>query len=180
MSPDANLLDDPNLKNMYLKMVDYLSQGDMSEARLVNRIDRLRLRYPTTERYRGYTKENAWKVIPLLRERGFINEERFARNVLSALRNKYDGLRAIRRKMLNREIQTELVDHLIKEYELSEKQDLTNITERARQKYERLTEKFKNQSHWRHMVNQRMYAWLSMRGFSPEEISAILGNFRGD
>src|SRR3989344_3758313 len=173
---DGNVpFSDPDLKNIYLKMLDYLSSGDMAEQRLIDRVVRLRLRYPHAERYRNYTVENARKVLPALRRDGYLDEERYARHVLEKLKDKRDGLRSIQRKMLSRKIERDLVTRLLQEFEQTgEKQNLDKIIAAAQGKKERLIEKFGSHPKKKYQIRAKLYSWLAMRGYSSEESSEIL------
>lgn len=169
------LLDDQNLKNIHSKMIDYLADGDMAEKRLVDRIVRLRLRYLDSKRYIGYTAENAKLVIPLLREEGYVNEERYAHNLFENLKDKKDGLRSIKRKMLHRQIKPEIVTAIMEEFEESGRTlDLTKIRALAKAKLARLNEKYGSDRVKKYQIRGKMYAWLSTRGYGPAEIAEIL------
>lgn len=174
VSMDKDLiLSDPDLKNIYDKMLDYLSKNDMAEARLVDRVHRLQLRYPRSERYRNYSKENCRIVIPLLREEGYVDEERYARRVFDSLKDKKDGLRAIRQKMLRRQISAAVVDDLLRRFTEATRQDLTKITEAARKKLGQLCNRFAADPVKKFQIRQKLYAWLAMKGYSSEEIASI-------
>lgn len=172
---DVNrILSDPDLKHIYDKMLEYLGQGDMAEKRLVSRIERLRIRYPKTARYEHYTAAYAWKVIPLLREQDYINEERYAQRLFNALKDKRDGLRALRRKMLRRDIQQEVVDRIIRSFEESgAEQDLAKIITAAREKLRALKEKYGADPVKKHHIRSKLYAWIAMRGYSSEDFAKI-------
>lgn len=170
-----SIFKEQHLKNIYNKMLDYLSKSDMAEQRLVDRIERLKLRYPHSKRYELYTKANAWKVIPLLREDGYVDEERFAGRVFESLKDKKDGLRMIKRKMLSRQIKAEVVEKTINEFVRSERhQDLTKITRAAKDKYSRLNDKFGKDPVKKYQIRSKLYAWLAMRGFDAGEAAKII------
>ncbi|MEK7584132.1 MAG: RecX family transcriptional regulator [Patescibacteria group bacterium] len=168
-----HILSDPDLKNIYDKMLDYLSKNDMAEARLVDRVHRLQLRYPRSERYRRYSKENCRVVIPLLREEGYVDDERYARRVFDSLKDKRDGLRMIRQKMLRRQIKVTVVDELLKKFSEAVRQDLTKITEAARKKLHQLRDKYASDPVKKFQIRQKVYAWLAMKGYSSEETASI-------
>ena len=167
------LFSDPDLKNIYDKMLDYLSKNDMAEARLIDRVHRLQLRYPKSERYRRYSKDNCRIVIPLLREEGYVNEERYARRVFDSLKDKRDGLRAIKQKMLRRQIDAAVVDDLLRRFLETERQDLSKIIEAARNKLDRLRSRYASDPVKKFQIKQKFYAWLAMKGYSSEEIASI-------
>jgi SOS response regulatory protein OraA/RecX len=171
---DRGAISDQDLRNIYLKMIDYLSQADMAEQRLVDRIVRLKKRYPTTRKYDRYTAENARAVLPLLRQEGYLNEERYARRLFDFLRDKRDGLPAIRRKMLSRRIQRQLVEKILSEFESAEiGQDLERITAAARARLSALRKKFGAHPQKKYQIRSKLYAWLALRGFSTHEIASI-------
>ncbi|MBI4090561.1 MAG: RecX family transcriptional regulator [Candidatus Komeilibacteria bacterium] len=171
---DSKLLADPDLKNMYDKMLEYLADGDMAEKRLVNRIERLRLRYPETKRYDRYTSDTAWQLIPLLRENGYINEERYAQRLFDSLKDKKDGLRLIRRKMLRRDIRPEIVGQICSTFEGSgSEQDLSKIVAATTAKFLSLTEKYGSDPIKKYQIRSKIYAWLAMRGYGVEESATI-------
>jgi len=170
-----SLFNEQHFKNIYLKMLDYLSKNDMAEQRLVDRINRLKIRYPASKRYELYTKVNAWKIIPLLREDGYTDEERFAARVFDSLKDKKDGLHMIRRKMLYRQINPKVVEQIVNIFVNSEhRQDLSKITHAAKEKYRNLQKKFDQDPVKKHQIKSKLYAWLAMRGFDSHEATRII------
>lgn len=173
MHPSLN--DDQDLKNIYHKMIDYLSTADMSETRLVNRVCRLKKLYPDSERYRNYTEENCRKVIGVLREEGLVNEQRYAERLFHSLRDKKDGLYVLRRKMLQRAIQKNIVDAIIHEFTTSgDSQDLSMIVEATKAKKSILQKKYANDAQKDRKVRFALQSWLVLKGYRQDDISAIL------
>lgn len=169
-----SFLSDPDFRHMYDKMLEYLADGDMSEQRLVNRIERLRIRYPESKRYVRYTSDNAWKLIPMLRESGYINEERYAQRLFDSLKDKRDGLRLIRRKMLRRDIRPEVIGQICSSFEESgAEQDLTKIIAVTQTKLRLLTAKYGFDPIKKYQIRSKMYGWLAMRGYGVGESAKI-------
>lgn len=171
---DIGLLSDIDLKHMYDKMLEYLADGDMSEKRLVTRIERLRIRYPESKRYARYTSDNAWKLMPIFRENGYINEERYAQRLFDSLKDKRDGMRLIRRKMLRRDIRPDVIHTVCSSFEESgTEQDLSKIVAAATAKLRLLTAKYGSDPVKKYQIRSKMYAWLAMRGYEVEERAKI-------
>lgn len=109
----------PDLKNIYNKMLDYLSKRNYSEEKLIQKIINLKKYYPYSQRYQNYNRENAEIALSLVKEYGFLNEEQYGRNLLDCLVNKKDGLMRIRQKMLNRLIKKDVVEKIISKFKKS-------------------------------------------------------------
>lgn len=166
---------DQDLKNIYTKMLEWLSVGEVSEKRLVDRIVRLKRLYPDTVRYAFYTEKNAKIVVDYLREQDLVNDQRYTERLFELLKDKKDGLRAIRRKMLNRQLPKSAVDAVLKDFHQSGgKQDLERITAAATAKLAKLQSKYGNDPKKKYQIRSKLYAWLAMRGFGPEESSLVL------
>jgi SOS response regulatory protein OraA/RecX len=156
-------------------MLEWLAAGEVSEQRLIDRIIRLKHLYPDTVRYVFYTKQNAEKVIEVLRKQGLVDDHRYALRLFELLKDKKDGLRAIRRKMLTRKFPSTLVDEIISDFKQTGKhQDLEKIIAVARIKYQRLQEKYGADPKKKYQIRPKLYAWLAMRGYGSEESKVIL------
>lgn len=167
--------DEDALRLIRAKMIEYLSKADMAEQRLVDRIVRLRIRYPHTERYRGYTKENARRVIEDLRADGLVNEERFAAAVFTGLLDRYDGPALIRQKMMRRQISGVVVNRIVREYESAgQTQNYERIIARAQKKAGSIQKKVKHRPGKEAIVRQRLYQWLRGRGYRHDECMHII------
>jgi regulatory protein len=114
-------------------------------------------------------------VIDYLREKGLINDRRYAERLFELLKDKKDGMRAIRRKMLARQIPSRVVDAVLKDFrENGGTQDLERIIDAARVKLQKLNAKYGKDPVKKYQVNSKLYAWLAMRGFGPDESREIL------
>jgi SOS response regulatory protein OraA/RecX len=173
--PSNQTFEDPDLKHIYQKMLEWLSVGEVSEQRLIDRILRLKRLYPDTVRYVFYTKANAQKVVEYLRDQGLVDDRRYATRLFELLKDRKDGLRAIRRKMLARKLPKGIVDEVLNDFEQSgQSQDLEKIIALTRVKYERLHTKFGTDSKKKYQIRSKLYAWLAMRGFRPEDSKGII------
>lgn len=165
----------PDLKRLRVKALAYLAQADMAEKRLVKRLTRLPKLFPRAPRYASFTAENAWKIVDGLRQEGLVDEKRFAEKVLHNLKDRRDGWRTIRLKMLRRDIQPTVVDEVMGRFKVSEqKQDLNKIIASATVKFGRLLEKSSNDPKRKSQVKPKLYAWLAMRGYDGDDIKEII------
>lgn len=181
MEKREQILSDPATHALYQTMLRYLSKGDASKERLRDRIKRLQLRYPKTIRYQGYTPERVEMIIKILEDDDLINETRYAERVFESLRDKYNGMRLIRQKMLARKIDSTVVNNTIKSFEATgQGQDLQRIIVRAEKKYETLLLKRKGERGASTRARQDLYQWLSLRGYGSDEIQSILEVLRED
>ena len=167
-----------DLKNIYNKMLDYLSERDYSEEKLIQKIMDLKKHYPRSRRYQNYIRENAEKALSLVKEYGFLNEERYTRNLLDYLINKKDGLRLIRQKMLNRLIKKDIVEKIIDEFRKESEQDLTRIIELTKSKREQLQKKYKNDWIKTAQINAKLYLFAQQKGYTNDEIKKILSEIK--
>ncbi|PKL72093.1 hypothetical protein CVV26_02990 [Candidatus Kuenenbacteria bacterium HGW-Kuenenbacteria-1] len=168
-----------DLKNIYNKMLDYLSKRNYSEKKLIQKIIDLKKYYPYSQRYQNYTRENAKIAMALVKEYGFLNENQYARNLLDYLINKKDGLRRIRQKMLNRLIKKEIVEKTINEFQKKSKQDLTRIIELTKLKREQLQKKYKGDWKKTAQINNKLYLFIQQKGYTNDETKEILNfNFK--
>lgn len=173
--PNNQTFEDEDLQHIYQKMLEWLSIGAVSEQRLVDRIVRLRRLYPETYRYRNYTRENAGAVTKYLKQQGLVDDRRLAERLFELLKDKKDGLRAIRRKMLARKLPVKIVDAVLKEFtEQGIMQDHEKILAAVRLKHARLKEKYGADPKKKYQIRPKLYAWLAMRGYNPDESSEIL------
>jgi SOS response regulatory protein OraA/RecX len=163
-----------DLKNIYNKILNYLSKRNYSEEKLIQKIINLKKYYPLSQRYKNYNKENAKIAISLIKEYGFLNEKEYTRNLLNFLINKKDGLGRIRQKMLNRLIKKDIIEKTINEFRKKFKRDLTRIIELTKLKREQLRKKYKND--WKKIVqiNNKLYLFLQQKGYEWDEITEIL------
>ncbi len=176
---DRQTFDDPDLQHIYQKMLAWLADGEVSEKRLVDRIVRLKKLYPDTIRYVFYTKENAQKVVEKLCQQGLVDDRKYAARLFELLKDKKDGMRVIRRKMMSRKLPMHIVDDVLKEFEENGgKQDLEKITSAAKIKYQRLHEKYGADPKKKYQINSKVYAWLALKGFNPDESRHILDKIR--
>ncbi|MFH1838587.1 MAG: RecX family transcriptional regulator [Candidatus Kuenenbacteria bacterium] len=163
-----------DLKNIYNKMLNYLSKRNYSEEKLIQKIINLKKYYPHSQRYQNYIRENAEIAISLIKEYGFLNEEQYARNLLNYLINKKDGLMRIKQKILNRLIKKNIVEKIINEFRKKSNQDLTRIIELTKLKREQLQKKYKND--WKKIaqINSKLYLFIQQKGYISDEIEKIL------
>ncbi|MBI4652829.1 RecX family transcriptional regulator [Candidatus Kuenenbacteria bacterium] len=163
-----------DLKNIYNKLLDYLSKRNYSEEKLIQKIINLKKYYPHSQRYQNYNRENTKIAISLIKEYGFLNEKEYARNLLNYLINKKDGLKRIRQKMLNRLIKKDIVKKTISEFRKKFKQDLTRIIELTKLKREQLQKKYKNDWKKTSQINNKLYLFLQQKGYNGDEITEVL------
>lgn len=158
---------------VYQKMVSYLAKADMSERRLVDRIMRLRARYPHNSRYRGFTRECAWQAIEQLRSNGFIDEERFARSVYTGLANRSNGPRLIRQKMMRRQIASAVIERVLADATSAPK-DFETIIRRTQHKVTTMRIPQVPARQRDYAIRHRLYSWLQSRGYTHDECMMIV------
>ncbi len=172
---ERRIFQDEDLQHIYQKMLEWLSDGEVSERRLIDRIVRLKRLYPDSVRYVFYTQKNAEKVIEVLRKQDLVNDRRYASRLFELLKDKKDGMRAIRRKMLSRKLPANIVDQVLGDFQNSgQQQDLRKVIALTRSKYQRLQEKYGADPKKKYQIRPKLYAWLAMRGFGLEESKVIL------
>jgi len=162
-----------DLKNIYNKILDYLSKRDYSEEKLIQKITDLKKHYPRSRRYQNYNRENAEIALVLIKEYGYLDEERYARNLFDCLINKKDGLQRIKQKMLNRLIKKNIIDQLINDFQKESKQDLTRIIELTKTKRGQLEKKYKNDRIKTIQIKPKLYLFLQQKGYTGDEIKRI-------
>lgn len=157
------------------KLIDYLSRQSFSERKLLQKVTDLKRNYPRTKRYRFYDITHVQKVINDLKKQGYIDDKKYAQEVLRQLKDRKDGIQRIRQKMYTRLISPEVINEVLGQWkEQGTKQDYSIIFRDAKRKYERLCEKNKSKND-RYTIQSKLYAFLAQKGYTPDEVKEIIG-----
>ena len=169
-----NLPTSEDYQHIKEKLIDYLSRQGFSERKLLQKVTDLKKNYPRTKRYLFYTAQNVQKVIDELKKDGYINDRKYAKDVLRQLKDRKDGIQRIRQKMYTRLIPSKIINEILGEWqEMGLKQDYTFIIRDAKRKYERLCEKFPSKKD-KYTIKTKLYAFLAQKGYGPDEIKKII------
>lgn len=156
------------------KLIDYLSRQGFSERKLLKKVTDLKKNYPRTKRYIFYDRKNVQKVIDELKKDGYIDDKKYARDVLRQLKDRKDGIQRIRQKMYRRLIPEKIINDVLGDWkEKGAKQDFTIILREAKRKYERLLEKHPSKKDV-YTVKNKLYGFLAQKGYQLDEIKKII------
>ncbi len=128
-----------------------------SEKELFNRL-----------RQKGFPEELCRDTINFLKDREFIDDRIFARNWVSGRIKRPFGFKRIRQELSLRGVDKQVIEEALNS--AKENYDESGIVrELARQRFSRL------KGVQRHKARQRVYAYLTRRGFSPDLILEAVG-----
>jgi len=163
-----------DFNNIRQKIIDYLSRQGFSERKLLQKVTDLKKNYPKTKRYFFYTRPNVQKVIDEMKQEGYIDDLKYAKDVLRQLKDRKDGIQRIRQKMYRRLIPEKIISEVLGRWQQQgTKQDYSIIVRNAMQKKKRLEEKYPGKKN-EYDRNQRMYAFLAQKGYLPDDIDKII------
>ncbi len=169
-----NLPTSEDYQHIKEKLIDYLSRQGFSERKLLQKVTDLKKNYPRTKRYLFYTTQNVQKVINELKNQGYIDDQKYAKDVLRQLKDRKDGIQRMRQKMYTRLIPVNIINEVLGNWkELGSKQDYSIIIRDAKRKYERLCEKYPTKKD-KYTIQTKLYAFLAQKGYGPDEIKNII------
>jgi len=155
--PDTELFElknDSEFGKNYIRAVDLISRRVRSEKEIRD--------YAW---HKQWTKENTEKVIARLRERGYLNDETFAKSFVASRAN----LRNFSRRKMELELAKKGINKDIREKVLRENEDfsedesLKNLIAKKRNHYD---------------SEQKLIAYLARQGFSYDKIKVVLNEER--
>lgn len=118
------------------------------------------------KQYDGPTTE---ELIAYFKRLGYVNDREFARSWISYRLSKPLALRAIEAELRQKGIGREIIDELI-----SEKKSTLNEFEIARELAKARLEKLKMRKGQADKTKQKLYYYLSRRGFSSDIVSEVI------
>lgn len=172
---DGDMVDihptEEDFKNIRNKILDYLSRQGFSERKLLEKVTRLKKNYPHSARYTFYTSRWIQRVIDDLKKEGFIDDKKYAQDVLRQLKNKQDGILRIKEKMYRRLIPPSIIEEVLAGFNREGRtQSYEKIIKNVKRKKEELQrKKIPKKEH-----QMRLYAFLAQKGFLPDDIQQIM------
>ena len=146
----AGLKNESDFGKNYIRAIDLISRRLRSEREIRDYAFR-----------KTWAKENTEKVIERLRERGYLNDEKFAESFVrsrATLRN-YSA-RKMKMELRKKGIASEIVDQVLTANDdFDEDQALKNLIQKKRKNYD---------------SEQKLIAYLAHQGFSYDKIKAAL------
>ena len=160
---------------LYRWALEQLARGDLASQRLVDRVLRAGKRHCGDERYASFTATEATALVSRLTADGLLDDRRYAEARLRQMVSRKAGLRAIRGKMLTRQLERTVVDAVLEDFKRAgNPQDFTRIIALTRERRKKLEAKYAGDRQAREKIKRGLYGFLALKGYPADDIGKIL------
>lgn len=153
-----DLLDNTRFDRAVSKSLWYLERADYSKERLYKKL--------VNNKKEPHRPEVARQAVDYLEERGYINDRRYAENLIDYWSKKSLSMLQLKRKLFEKDVPKELADELLEEVEIDYPTQIKNLVEKKYLKKLKEDDGFK-----------KVFASLAKRGFPYNEIRKVLNAY---
>jgi len=168
-------LDESQLVNLELKKGQDLGEEELAKLKTVSdfgksyirAVDLISRRQRSEKEIRDYAWKKQWtpeirdRVVQRLKERRYLNDERFAESfVRSRTNNRNFSKRKMQLELIKKGIGQEIIERVLAESEFDELESLKNLVAKKRGQYE---------------SDQKLIQYLARQGFRYDDIKRVLG-----
>ena len=160
---------------LYHWALEQLARQDMASQRLVDRVLEAGKRRRNDGRYANFTAAGVSALVLRLTADGLLDDLRYAKALLHQMVGRKAGLRAIRGKLISRQLQRTVVDAVLEDFNRGElPQDFTRIIALTRERRKKLEAKYAGDRQARAKIKHGLYGFLALKGYPADDIGKIL------